>query len=168
MLGEASNNPGPAPAPASGDAKIAVRFASVDGRRIDVALQNGGGVGQASNGVTVATSFWDPLCTTPCSARVPQGRSYLMFSEPDSSSISSDAFLIDSPTTTTLKHESRSGTRKRWFYGSLALFAGSLGGGYLIGGTGGTLLAVIGGTFGATGMFVPLFINDGFSATRSP
>lgn len=159
---------GTAPAAPAIDGKVAVNFVAADGRRVDVSLNTGGGVGRASTGATIVTNFYEGLCTSPCTARLPRGRHFLLFQDPESSSAGGDRFLIEQPTTITLHHKSRKGLRRGMFGTGAALTTVSIVGGLLIGGTGGILLGTIGGTLGATTMMVPLFINDTFTATRAP
>jgi hypothetical protein len=150
------------------DGKIPVTFASADGRRIDISLNTGGGVGRASNGATVVANYYEGLCTSPCTAHLPPGRHFLMFQDPDSSSVGGDRFLLDAPTTLTLHHRSRKGTRRTLFGAGLAITGASLVGGLLIGGTGGILLGSLGGSVGLGTLIAPAFVHDTFTTTRTP
>jgi hypothetical protein len=164
----AAETPPPAPPPATDDGKFAVTFASTEGRRIDVSLNTGGGTGVASNGTAVVTNFYEGLCTTPCSARLPKGRQYLTFKDPDSRSFGGDAFLIDGPTKIALTHKSRSGARRGWFIGGLVVTGVGVGGFAALGTSlGGILLGTTGVSIGIPMMMLPLFINDTFTATTS-
>ena len=162
-----ATKPTRAPAPAA-DAKIPVTFESADGRRIDISLNVGGGTGVASNGTAVVTNFYEGLCTTPCTARLPAGRQYVTFQDPDARAFGGDRFLIDRPTKITLHHKSRKGARRGWFLGGLALTAAGAVGVFGIGGTGGIVLGTTAASLGITGMMFPLFIHDTFTTERSP
>jgi hypothetical protein len=153
------------PAP---DGKIPVTFESADGRRIDISLNTGGGVGRASDGATMVANYYEGLCTSPCTTLLPQGRHFLLFQDPDSASAGGDRFLIDSPTTITLHHKSRKGARRGFFASGVAITGASIIGGILIGGAGGTLLASIGGGVGLGTMMMPLFMHDTFTTTQAP
>ena len=170
--------PRPAPQPAgqpaapaasapAADGTFPVTFASAEGRRIDISLNTGGGYGYAA-GKTVVTAYYEGVCTTPCTRRMPQGRHYLTFHDPDSGARAGDAFLIDGPTNLTLQHKSQRGKRIGWLTAGLIVTGASLGGGYVIGGTGGILLASLGGGFGTGMLIMPLLIPDTFTVTRSP
>ena len=159
--------PAPAPAPAVADGRIPVTFTAVDGRRVDISLQTGAGFGHASNGTGVSAVYWDKVCTSPCTARLPVGRNFLLFSEPESKAVHGDAFIIDSPTKVTLKYRSRSGSRRGWFFGGLGVTVGSTVGGIALGGVGGIVLGSLGASFGLAGMLMPLLIQDTFDATTS-
>jgi hypothetical protein len=168
---QGATKPTPAPAPAAApaaDNKIPVTFESADGRRIDISLNVGGGTGVASNGTAVVTNFYEGLCTTPCTARLPAGRQYVTFQDPDARAFGGDRFLIDGPTKITLHHKSRKGARRGWFLGGLALTAAGAVGAFGIGGTGGIVLGTTAASLGITGMMIPLFIHDTFTTERSP
>jgi len=158
----------PAPAPAAADDdKLPVTFESADGRYIDISLGVGGGTGVASNGTSVVTSFYQGLCTTPCTARLPAGRQYVTFQDPDARAFGHDRFLVNGPMKITLHHKSRKGARRGWFFGGLALTAAGAVGAFAIGGTGGVVLGSTAVSLGVTGMMIPLFIHDTFTAERS-
>ncbi len=171
---KAPANTAPA-ASAVADGTIPVTFKSVEGYRLSVAAQKASGYGVASNGARVAAAYFDNLCTSPCTAGVPQGRNYLMFSDPDHDSYGGDTFLIDHPTTLTLAHKSRHGTRV-WMVAGGAVAAGlgtlwmtqmdcSSGGGSCLGPVlGGSSIA----TLGLTSMLLSLFVHDTFTVTQSP
>jgi hypothetical protein len=167
LVGAKAPPPPPAP-PAGADSKIPVTFESDDGRRIDVSVNVGGGTGVASNGTAVVTNFYEGLCTTPCTARLAAGRQYVTFQDPDARAFGGERFLLDGPTKITLHYESRSGARRGWFFGSLALTAASVAGGYVIGGAPGIVLGTTGASLGLTGMMIPLFLHDTFTTTRTP
>jgi hypothetical protein len=158
----------PARAPASGDNKVPVTFSSADGRRIDISLNTGGGVGTASNGMSVVTNFYEGLCTTPCTAQLPRGRQYLTFQDPESRSAGGDRFLIDGPTNITLHHKSRKGARRGWFFGGLALTAASTFVLFKADGAGGIVAGTTGASLGLAAMMLPLFLHDTFTVERNP
>ena len=99
---------------------IPVTFRAVDGRRLSVSVQKASGYAVASNGTGIAAAYFDNLCTSPCTAGLPDGRSYLTFADPDDSSFGGGQYLIDRPTTITLTHKSRHGVRMGLFIGGLA------------------------------------------------
>jgi hypothetical protein len=152
---------------------VPVTFRSAEGRRISVAVQKAGGYGVASNGVAVATAYLENLCTSPCTAGLASGRSYLTFSDPDDGSFGGDNYLIDRPTTLTLTHESRRGTRLGLLIGGGA--AAGLGAlwistcdveagscvGPILGGSAGLSL-------GLSAMLVSLWVHDTFSVSQAP
>lgn len=155
------------PAPPTDD-KVPVTFASADGRRIDISLNTGGGIGRAGNGQTVVANYYEGLCTSPCTARLPRGRHFLLFQDPDSASAGGDRFLIDEPTTITLHHKSRRGLRRGLFATGVIATGASIVGGIALGGAGGILLASLGGGMGLGVMISPLMLHDTFTATRTP
>lgn len=157
----------PAPAPASDDGKIPVTFASLDNRRVDVTVQTAGGVGQASDGTAVVSALFEPVCTTPCTARLPRGRNYLAFSDPDAGAASGDAFLLDRPSAITMKRQSHHQARVVSFLIGAALAA--LGTYELVnGGDSSILIGTLGLSLGAPTMLLPLYIHDTFSTSQSP
>ena len=151
----------------AGDGKVPVKFVSADGRRIDVSLNVGGGVGTASTGATVVANYYEGLRTSPCTARLARGRHFLLFQDPDSSSAGGDRFMIDEPTTITLHHKSRKGLRRGLFATGVVLTGASVVGAFVIGGAGGAVLGGLGGGFGLGFMISPLFLHDTFTTTRS-
>jgi len=154
----------PAPAVHVGDGLIPVTFRSVEGSRVNISVQNGSGVAVASNGTSAAAAYFDNLCTSPCTGGLRQGRNYLAFSDPDTSSVGGGAFVIDRPTTITLQHKSRHGTRVGLVVGGAA--ASGVGALALSGGStlGGSLLLSAG-----LGVLVSaLFVHDTFTTTQSP
>ncbi len=159
--------PRPAPRP-SDDGKISVTFVTADRRRVDVSLNNGGGVGRASDGSTVSVNYFDGLCTSPCTTRLPRGRHYLMFQDPDARAVGGGKFLFDEPTTITLTHRSRRSTRRKWLVGGSVMAAGGLLGLIALPGAGPKILSGVGMSLGMTGMLVPLFMHDTFDATTTP
>jgi hypothetical protein len=168
VLGSLAGSSPPRPRrPAPSDGKIPVTFASADGRRIDISLNIGGGVGSASNGQTVVANYFEGLCTSPCTARLPQGRHYLLFQDPDSASAGGDRFLIDEPTTITLHHKSRKGLRRGLFATGVALGAASIVG-FMKGGTVGIVGGSLAASFGLSFMIGPAFVHDTFTTTRTP
>lgn len=164
----------PPPPDLRGDGRVPVTFQSTDGRRVSIAVQNGAGFGVASNGVAVAAAYYEGLCTSPCTAGLPHGRNYLTFTDPDDASIGGGNYLIDRPTTLSLTHQSRRGTRIGLVVGGAA--ATALGGLWLASAdcTGGSSCggAVAGGTvlasLGLTSMLLALFIHDTFKVDQSP
>jgi hypothetical protein len=149
------------------DGMIPVTFRAIDGRRLSISVQKASGYAVTTNGTGVAAAYFDNLCTSPCTAGLPQGRSYLSFADPDDSSFGGGQYLIDRPTTITLTHKSRHATRM----------------GLLIGGAAGTGLgalamtqsgtgAVVGGSLllsvGIAAMIATLWVHDTFETTQSP
>jgi hypothetical protein len=153
---------------------VPVTFLAVDGRRVSIAVQKGAGFGMASNGVAVAAAYFDGLCTSPCTAGLPHGRNFLTFTDPDDASIAGGNYLIDKPTTLTLEHKSRRGTRIGLVVGGAA--AAGLGGLWLAQADckmeSGCLGPVLGGStvmsLGLTAMLLSLFVHDTFSVSQSP
>jgi hypothetical protein len=150
------------------DGKVPVNFVTADGRRVDISLNTGGGMGRASDGATIVANFYEGLCTSPCTARLSRGRHFLLFQDPDSASAGGDKFLIDQPTTITLHHKSRRGLRRGLFATGVVTTAASVVGGLLIRDVGGILIASLGGGVGLGFMVSPLMIHDTFTTTRSP
>lgn len=169
----AAIDPGAAPGetatipPATHDGRIVVTFTSLDNARVDVSLNNAGGIATA-NGQNVVANYFEGLCTSPCTTYLPPGRHYLRFSDPDSNAVRYDRFLIDSPTTIAVKHKSNRGLRRGLFAGgAIAAVAGTV---LLIGGEGAgmKILGGLGVSFGGAGMLAPLMIPDTFQTSRSP
>jgi hypothetical protein len=169
----AAIDPGAAPgahagiAPATSDGRIAVTFASLDNGRVDVSLNNAGGVGSVQ-GRTVVANYFEGLCTSPCTAYLPPGRHYLRFTDPDAEAVRYERFLIDEPTTITVKHKSNRGLRRGLFVGgAITAVAGTV---LLIGGEGAgmKLLGGLGISLGGGAMLTPLMIPDTFQTSRSP
>ncbi|HEY3804916.1 MAG TPA: hypothetical protein VGL61_20030 [Kofleriaceae bacterium] len=146
---------------------IPVTFRAVDGRRLSISAQKASGYGVTSNGTGIAAAYFEDLCTSPCTAGLPNGRSYLTFADPDDSSFGGGKYLIDRPTTITLTHKSRHGVRMGLFIGGLA--ATGLGAFAL---TQSGLGPVLGGSLllstGITAMIATLWVHDTFEATQSP
>jgi len=157
----------PAPAVHLGDGLIPVTFRSVEGARLNISVQKASGIAVATNGTAAAAAYFDNLCTSPCTAGLPQGRSYLTFADPDTSSFGGGPFVIDRPTTLTLQHKSRHGTR----VGLLVGGAAATGVGMLAlssGGTGGTVGGSLLLSAGIAAMFATLYVHDTFTTTQSP
>ncbi|MDX2090015.1 MAG: hypothetical protein SFX73_19315 [Kofleriaceae bacterium] len=156
-----------APPRAREDGRIAVTFTSLDNQRVDVALNNVGGIASA-NGHSVVANYFEGLCTSPCTTYLPPGRHHLRFVDPDTNAVRYDRFLIDSPTTIAVKHKSNRGLRRGLFVGgTLAAVAGTV---LLIGGDG-VMMKGLGGlsmAFGGAAMVSPLMIPDTFQTSRSP
>jgi hypothetical protein len=149
------------------DGMIPVTFKSVDGRRLNISVQKASGYAVASNGTGIAAAYFDNLCTSPCTAGLPQGRSYLSFADPDDSSFGGGPFLIDRPTTVTLTHKSNHATRVGLVIGGLAgtavgAFAMSEGGtGPIVGGS--LLLSA-----GLAALLATFYVHDSFTTTQTP
>jgi hypothetical protein len=160
--------PPPPPAPLQlSEGLIPVTFRSIEGRRLTVSVQKASGIAVASNGTTAAAAYFDNLCTSPCTAGLPQGRSTLAFADPDTSSFGGGLYLIDRPTTITLQHKSRHSTRVGLVIGGLAASAVgvvALSGGGTSGTVGGSLL--LGAGLGA--LLATLYVHDTFTTTQSP
>jgi hypothetical protein len=161
--------PPPAAAPSIAAGLIPVIFRTTDGGRVDVSRNTGNGVGAASNGTTVYAAYFDTVCTSPCTAGLPNGRNYLQFTDPESGSIYGDGYLIDKPTQITLTHKSRHSTRMKTLLTGIVLTglgatAFALGGDSALGIVGGSLGCAI----GIPVMMLPLWIPDTFTATQSP
>jgi len=161
--------PPPVAAPSIAAGLIPVMFRTTDGGRVDVSRNTGTGMGQASNGTTVYASYFDTVCTSPCTAGLPTGRSYLRFTDPDSGSIYGDGYVIDKPTQITLTHKSRHGTRMKALVTGIVLTglgvtALALGSDSALGIVSGSL----GIGLGIPVMMLPLWIPDTFTATQSP
>lgn len=161
--------PPPAAAPPIAAGLIPVLFRTTDGGRVDISRNTSNGMGQASNGTTVYASYFDTVCTSPCTAGLPNGRSYLRFTDPDSRSVYGDAYVIDKPTQITLTHKSRHTTRMETLVTGIVLTglgatAFALAGDSTLGVVGGSL----GIGLGLPVMMLPLWIPDTFTATQSP
>ena len=150
------------------DGRVAVTITSVDGRRVDVSLNNAGGVGRASDGTQVVANYFEGVCTSPCTARLPRGRHYLMFQDPDTQSVGNGRFLIDQPTSITLHHRSRRGRRRGLFVVGAALVGAGVFGLVAGDGAGGKLLGGLGLSVGGAFMVAPLMIPDTFTAIQAP
>lgn len=156
----------PEPAKPVDDGMIPVTFSSADGRRIDVSLNNEGGVGHASDGTTYSIDYLKGICTTPCTARFPRGRHYFLFDDPDSGTSSTSKFLLDEPTTITLKRHSRRGTRRTMLItGAVLTGVGIFG--FTRGGGAGIVVGLSGTILGVPLMTTSLFLADSFDATTS-
>lgn len=154
---------------AADDGLIPVTIVSADGLRVDVSLNNRGAVASSSKGVAVVANYLDGLCTSPCTARLPRGRHYLVFHDPDSASLGGDRFLLDDPTTITLHHKSRKGLRRGMFAAGVAMAGAGLVALVGIDGAGPKILGGLGLSFGGALMLSPLYVHDTFTATtRSP
>ncbi|HEY1547004.1 MAG TPA: hypothetical protein VGG28_04265 [Kofleriaceae bacterium] len=161
----------PTPAPTQPvhltDGMIPVTFKSVEGRRLNISVQKASGYAVSTNGTGVAAAYFDNLCTSPCTAGLPQGRSYLSFADPDDSSFGGGPFLIDRPTTVTLTHKSNHATRVGLVIGGLAgtavgVFALSEGGtGPIVGGS--LLLSA-----GLAALLATFYVHDSFTTIQSP
>lgn len=163
--------PPPAPIPPGSlvlsDGLIPVTFRSVEGRRLSISVQKGSGIAVASNGTSAAAMYFDNLCTSPCTGGLPQGRSTLAFADPDTSSFGGGEFVIDHPTTITLQHKSRHGTRVGFVVGGLA--ATGIGVvGLSSGGTAGTVSGAVLLSVGLAALLATLYIHDTFTTTQSP
>lgn len=166
--------PPPAAPPAAAAPPIAaglvpVLFRTTDGGRVDISRNTSNGMGQASNGTTVYASYFDSVCTSPCTAGLPNGRNYLRFTDPDSGSVYGDGYVIDKPTRITLTHKSRHTTRMEALITGIVLTglgatAFALAGDSTLGVVGGSL----GIGLGLPVMMLPLWIPDTFTATQSP
>jgi hypothetical protein len=168
----------PTPGPGIAGNLIPVAFESTEGRRISISLQKARGLGVASNGAAVAAVYFDNVCTSPCSAGLPQGRNLLTFSDPDDKVYGEGRFIIDRPTTFSLTRESRRGTRITMIVAGAALTAlgaygmSQIGGGgtdpgdsHVLAITGGTLGLIFGSSAVVSGLF---FVHDTFAVTQRP
>ncbi|NVB81256.1 MAG: hypothetical protein HOV81_22865, partial [Kofleriaceae bacterium] len=115
----------PAKESAPGDDMVPVTFESVEGRRIDVRL-GAGSVAVSASGDRIIADIRAGVCTTPCSARLPRGRQYLSFSDPDEQMSGQDRFMFDGPATITIGRKSRHGTRVGFFIAGVALAGASV------------------------------------------
>jgi hypothetical protein len=158
----------PAPAKPDADGKVAVSFASAEGRRVDIAMNTGGGAGVSSTGASVVTAFFETVCTTPCTTRLPPGRHYLSFVDPDSKAAAGEKFIIDAPTTITLHHKSTRGKRWAIFAAGVALTSVGAYGLFAMDGTTGIVTGTLGLCLGIPLMGAPIYLHDTFSTTRSP
>ncbi|MGN6108149.1 MAG: hypothetical protein ACTHU0_23780 [Kofleriaceae bacterium] len=157
------------PEAAPDDGLIPVTIVSADGRRVDVSLNNRGAVATTTRSGAVFANYLDGLCTSPCTARLPRGRHYLVFHDPDSASSGGDRFLLDDPTTITLHHKSRKGLRRGMFAAGVAMAGAGLVALIGIDGAGPKILGGLGLSFGGALMLSPLYVQDTFTATtRSP
>ncbi|HEX4454146.1 MAG TPA: hypothetical protein VH143_24955 [Kofleriaceae bacterium] len=164
---KAAPKPTVAPAVHLSDGLIPVTFKSVEGRRLNIQVQKASGYAVASNGTGIAAAYFDNLCTSPCTAGLPQGRSYLSFADPDDSSFGGGPFLIDRPTTVTLTHKSNHKTRVGLVIGGLA----ATGVGALAMSDGGTG-PIVGGSLllsvGLAALLATFYVHDSFVTTQSP
>ncbi|HTR52501.1 MAG TPA: hypothetical protein VMJ10_17425 [Kofleriaceae bacterium] len=157
----------PAPPVHVGDGLIPVTFRSIEGSRLTISVQKASGIAVASNGTAAAAAYFDNLCTSPCTAGLQQGRNYLTFVDPDTSSFGGGPFVIDRPTTITLQHKSRHGTRVGLVVGGAA----ATGVGLLAmsaGGTGGSVGGALLLSTGLAAMLATLYVHDTFTTTQSP
>jgi hypothetical protein len=156
-----------APAPVTAQlGGVPVTFVADHGR-VDVLVRTGGAVAAASNGVTAAAVYFDDLCTTPCRAAFAPGRLHLRFTEGDS--IADGDYLIDGPTTQSLRHRSRRSTRVKLWLGGAALIAGSFAA-FKFGGDSAVPIVAgsLGLSIGAGMLFLPFYVKDTFTVTQSP
>jgi hypothetical protein len=166
----------PAPAPVvatADDGKLPIKFMSSDGGHIDVSLETGTAYGYASNGTQIAATSFSNLCTSPCTARLQTGRSFLLFTDPDAGAIGGDNFRFDQPTTITATHQSRHALRRNLFIAGLAvsaLSAYALSAGFSdpANNTGTVVLGSVGISVGLTMLILPLWIHDTFSFASAP
>lgn len=168
----------PAPAPAAApapvdDGLVAVTFTTPSGRRIDITHNKAAAVGVASDGTTAAAAYFEALCTTPCTARLPRGRSYLAFSEPDRDNVAARPFIFDAPTQVEVRPWSGRKLRIGLFLTGVALAAGGIAlaathpreaGELNLASTAGLTLTGL----GIVGMVVPFFIHDSFTFAQTP
>jgi hypothetical protein len=167
-----------APAPAlaaaaADDGKLPIKFTSSDGGHIDVSLNTGTAYGIASNGTQIAAASFSNLCTSPCTARLQSGRSYLLFTDPEAGAIGGDNFRFDQPTTITATHQSRHGLRRNLFIAGLAISAVSayvldVGFSDVNGNATAITLGTIGLSVGLTALVLPLWVHDTFSFSSAP
>jgi hypothetical protein len=147
---------------------IPVTFRAVDGRRLSVSVQKASAIAVSTNGTAAAAAYFDNLCTSPCTAGVAQGRSYLAFSDPDTSSFGGGQYLIDRPTTITLTPKSRHNVRMGMLIGGAA----ATGLGVLALSEGSGAAPVIGGSLlvsaGLTALLATLWVHDTFTTTQTP
>lgn len=157
--------PGPKPA----DDRIPVRIVEAEGRRVDVSLNDSGGVATTRDGTQVIANYFDTLCTSPCTARLPRGRHYLRFQDPDAEAVGGERFLIDQPTTITLHHKSHKTRRRGLFVTGLLMTTAGLVGVIGIDGAAAKIGGSLGLGFGLGFMVAPLYTPDTFTATtRTP
>jgi hypothetical protein len=149
-----------------GGGMIPVTFRSVEGSRLNISVQKGSGIAVATNGTAAAAAYFDNLCTSPCTAGLPHGRSYLTFADPDTSSFGGGPFVIDRPTTITLQHKSRHSTRIAMLIGGGA--ATGLGLVALSSGSNGTLGGTLLLSAGIGAMVATLYVHDTFTPTQAP
>jgi hypothetical protein len=163
-----------APAPAmADDGKLPIKFTSSDGGHIDVSLNTGTAYGVASNGAQIAAASFSNLCTSPCTARLQTGRSYLLFTDPEADAIGGENFRFDQPTTITLTHQSRHGLRRNLFIAGLAVsalsaYALDVGFSDVSGNATAITLGTVGLSVGLTALILPLWIHDTFSFSSAP
>ena len=156
----------PAAAHANDD-RVPVTFASTDGWRVDITLNSAGAVGTASNGTSIVANYFEGVCTSPCTARLQRGRSYLQFQDPEHNTISGGRFVLDRPTTISLSHESRRNLRVIGFIVGVGL-TGLGAFGLSQGGTTGIVGGSVALALGIPGLFSPFLIHDTFAVSQSP
>jgi hypothetical protein len=164
---EAPSPPPPAPIQVA-NGLIPVTFQSVEGRRLNVSVQKASAIAVASNGTAIAAASFENLCTSPCTAGLPQGRSYLAFADPDASAYGDGAFVIDHPTTITLAHKSRHGSRMALALGGFALTGLSAFAMSQTGDSGSVVAGSVGLGLGLGALYLALRLHDTFNTTQSP
>ena len=148
---------------AADDSKVEVTFASNIGRMIDVSRRSGNA--RNSRERDIVATYYDDVCTTPCSARMPRGRQYLSFRDPDTGASATLQVSLDRPVAVTVDRKSH-----RW-----KRIIGYSVGGTLTGlGVAGfateshELLSGIGIGVGVIWIIGALVEHDGISATSAP
>jgi len=112
---------------------VEINIGSNDGVRYDVSVLVGGGTGRSLEGVhLVGTSFYEPLCTSPCTVRVPRGRRYFSLVDPDRRAEGHGYVVLDTAANLMIHRESRATTRRLAFVSGLLVTAGGIAGGWLL------------------------------------
>jgi hypothetical protein len=155
-----------------------VTFASADGARVDVSRNTGGAAAVASSGATIVARYFEGLCTSPCTARLPRGRHHFAFKDLEARAIGGKSFLIDQPTTITLRHKSRAGVRNGLLIGGLSAIVLGATATYFTFREIGRLdsvpsrLSIWGGvaglTLGPAAIWLSLRAHDTFTTTQTP
>lgn len=143
-------------------------------RRFDVSIRVATAISigiESDSPTPTASRYYESLCTSPCTARLPRGRSYLAVYDPDSQAEAGGPFVFDDSTSITIQHHSRAGTRKATFAVGVLLTAASIVTSVMVGRAHGWqwgAMTSISTGIGVGVMGGSLWIEDQLSMTRSP
>ncbi len=76
---------------------VAVKFDAPHGDRIDVSMRDAYAISFSG------AVFMRNLCTTPCAVKVPKGRHFFVFNDPDTNAVSGGNYLLDAPSTISMR-----------------------------------------------------------------
>jgi len=160
-------------APLPDDGKLPVSFRTTDGRQVEVSVKTGSTMASSSNGVRLTASYFEKLCTAPCTSRLPKGLHFLAFSEANSKTAGGSDFLINTPTDVTVVHHSQKNLRRGLIVAGAVLMAAGFWAAYdhytnlPEGGVLGAIGPPVLGGLGIGLMITPIWIHDTFTATAT-